>query len=153
MAERKAVARKAAPISTEPATDKQAKVKAHKFPKAMGACADLLYDLRNRRLAKKKEADELEEQEKALKEHIINTLPKSEATGAAGKIARVSVVTKTVPRAEDWDKVYAFVKKEGRFDLLQRRLNDGAVAEMWEAGKRVPGVGTFEAVTVSLNKV
>lgn len=132
--------------------EKAAKPK-FKFPKAMGACADKLYELREKRRELKRQADALEEEEKALKAHIIDNLPKSEASGVSGKVARVSVVKKTVPRVEDWDKVYAFVKKNNRFDLLQRRLNDGAVAEMWEAKKQVPGVGTFEAVSVSLNKV
>jgi hypothetical protein len=63
------------------------------------------------------------------------------------------VVTKTIPRVADWDKLYAFVKKTGSFDLLQRRLTDSAIQERWEAGKSVPGVETFNAVSVSINKV
>lgn len=125
----------------------------YKFPPKMGACADKLYLLREKRLAMQKEVDAVEAEEKALKEHIIQTLPKSEASGVAGKVARVTVVSKTVPRVADWDKLYKFIKKTGSFDLLQRRLTDTAIQERWEAGKAVPGVETFNAVTVSLNKV
>jgi len=36
---------------------------------------------------------------------------------------------------------------------MQKRLIDGAIKERWEAGKEVPGVGHFNAVSVSINKV
>lgn len=125
----------------------------YKFPKALGACADKLFQLRELRLAKQKEAELIEAEEKALKEHLINTLPKSEANGVAGKVARVSIVTKPVPQVKDWDKFYAHVKKTGQFELMQRRLSDTAIKERWEAGKAVPGVESFNVVTVSINKV
>lgn len=127
--------------------------KKFKFPKTMGACADKLYQLREKRLAEQKRVDEIEAEEKALKEHIIQTLPKSEASGVAGKLARVSVVTKVIPQVENWDKFYAYIKKKGEFDLLQRRVSDTAVKERWDNGKQVPGVKTFNALTVSINKV
>lgn len=125
----------------------------YKFPKAMGACADRLFQLREKRLEDQKKVDAIEAEEKALKEHIIQTLPKSEASGVAGKIARVTVITKAVPQVKDWDVFYKHVKKTGEFELLQRRLTDTAIRERWDAGKQVPGVESFNAVTVSLNKI
>ncbi|OQW33960.1 MAG: hypothetical protein A4E20_12080 [Nitrospira sp. SG-bin2] len=123
-----------------------------KLPKTMGACADLLYETREKRLAAQKIVDELAKQEAAVREHIINNLPKSD-TGASGKRARVSVVTKQVPQVKDWDKFYAHVKKTGQFELMQRRLADTAIRERWDNGKQVPGVEAFGVVSVSLNKI
>lgn len=125
----------------------------YKFPKALGACADRLYELRAKRLAGQKLVDEVGAEEQALKVHIIATLPKSEASGVAGKLARVTVVTKVVPQLKDWDAFTKYVKKTGQFDLMQHRLTAAAIEERWEAGKEVPGVERFNAVTVSLNKV
>ena len=125
----------------------------YKFPKAMGACADKLFELRNKRLAGQKLVDEVEAEEKALKSHIIENLPKSEASGVAGKLARVTVVTKQVPQVKDWDAFYKYVKKTGSFDMMQKRLSDAAIKERWEAGKEVPGVEHFNVVSVSINKV
>lgn len=125
----------------------------YKFPKALGACADLLYQLRQKRLEMQKEVDKIAAEEAALKEYIINTLPKSEASGVAGKLARVTVVTKEVPQVEDWEAFYKYVKKTGQFDLLQRRVVDAAIKERWEHGEEIPGVKHFQAVTVSINKV
>jgi hypothetical protein len=125
----------------------------YKFPKALGACADKLFELRNKRLAEQKKVDEIAAEESALKNHIIENLPKSEASGVAGKLARVTVVTKQIPQVKDWDAFYKYVKKTGSFDLMQKRLTDAAIKERWEAGKEVPGVEHFNAVSVSINKV
>lgn len=125
----------------------------YKFPKTLGACADKLYELRQLRLAEQKKVDIIEAEEKALKEHIINTLPKSEASGVAGKLARVTVVGKVIPQVKDWDAFYKYVKRTGQFDLMQRRLATPAVEARWEDGKEIPGVEHFNTVTVSINKV
>ena len=124
-----------------------------KFPKALGGCADMLYELREERKKLQQEVDAVEEEEKALKEYIIQTLPKSQASGVAGKLARVTVITKPVPQVQDWGKFYAYVKKHNAFELMQRRLSDQAVKERWEAGKKVPGVEPFNITTVSINKL
>ena len=123
-----------------------------KLPKTMGACADLLYETREKRLAAQKIVDDLAKQEAAVREHIINNLPKTD-TGASGKRARVSVVTKQVPQVKDWDKFYAHVKKTGQFELMQRRLADTAIRERWDNGKQIPGVEAFGVVSVSMNKI
>lgn len=124
-----------------------------KIPKTIGECADMLYKVRQERLALSKQVELLEADEKTLREHIITTLPKSAASGVAGKVALVTVVSKTVPQVEDWDALYKYVKKNNAFELLQRRVSDAAVKERWEGGKEVPGVVKFKATTVSINKV
>lgn len=124
-----------------------------KVPKSLAACADLLYTTKARRLEVQKQVDELEKQEIQLKEYIINNLPKSQATGVAGKLARVTLVQKTKPQVQDWDKFYAYVKKNGAFEMLQRRLSDAAIQERWDNKKQVPGVEPFKVTTVSVNKV
>lgn len=129
------------------------KEKVFKFPKGLGACADKLYQLKQKRLDAQKVVDAFAAEESALKNHIIDNLPKSDASGIAGKLARVTVVTKEVPQVTDWEQLYKYVKKTGDFSLLQRRVGDAAIKERWENGKEVPGVGHFNAVTISMNKV
>ena len=122
------------------------------FPKSLGGCADRIYALRQQRLAAQKVVETIETEEKALKEHIINTLPKSEARGVSGKVANVKVVTKDVPQVEDWEAFYAFVRKSKRTDLLQRRPAEGAINEILNSGKTVPGVKISKAVSLSITK-
>jgi len=123
-----------------------------RIPKTIGACADALYTIRSKRLDLQKKVDALAAEESELREHIICELPKSDASGVAGKLARVSVVRKQVPSVKDWDTFYRYVKRTGAFELLHRRVADAAIRERWDAGKTVPGVEVFTAVTVSLSK-
>jgi hypothetical protein len=128
-------------------------IKPPKFPKTLGACADRVYELRAKRLAMQKEVDAIEAEEKALKVHIIDTLPKSETTGVAGKLARVTVITKQVPQVKDWEAFWKSFNKKTDTDLLQHSLSKPAVEARWEAGKKVAGVEAFTVVTLSINKV
>ena len=128
--------------------------KSFKFPKKIGACADRLYQLRQQRLAQQKVVEQLAAEESALKEHIINTLPKSEASGVAGKIARVTVVTREEPLVKDQDLFRRYLNRTGRFDLAYKLRPSGpAIRELWEEGRKIPGIDKFNVVTVSLNKV
>lgn len=129
------------------------KEKPFKMPKSLAACADLLFTTRQARLEIQKQVDAHAKMETILREHLINELPKGEASGIQGKLARASVVLKVKPTVEDWPALYAYVKKTGNFDMLQRRLSDTAVKERWEDGKEVPGVGKFQYADVSVNKV
>lgn len=143
---------KPAPVQGQQAAPKT-KAKLFKIPTKIGECADLLYTTRQDRLALQKQVTELEDREKALKAHIIETVPKSSATGAAGKVARVQVVNQDEPVVQDWEEFYKHVKKKGEFDLLNRALNRTAVKARWDNDKQIPGVGHFTATKVSVTKV
>lgn len=127
--------------------------KKYKFPKALGACADRLYRLRQQRLEEQKRVDALAAEEQALKTYIIDTLPKSEASGVAGKYARVTVVLKTVAQVQDWAVLYAYISRTKSWDLLQRRVADIAVKARWDDDKNVPGVDKFTVVNLSVSKL
>lgn len=124
-----------------------------KLPKDLGSCADLLYQKRVDRLAAQKLVDAMAAEEEDLREWIILQLPKSSATGISGKVANVRVESKVVPQVKDWDKLYAYIKRTGAFDLLNRAVNKKAVDARWTAQKDVPGVEAFNALAVSCTKV
>lgn len=122
-------------------------------PKTLAACADMLYSTQIERLKIAKEVAKLEDKEKALKAHIIANLPKSEATGVAGKLARVQITSKFVPSVTDWPAFYAHIKKTNGFDMLQRRPAEKAIQDRWDAKKAVPGIEPFNVLGVSVTKV
>ena len=137
------------------ATDKAA---APKLPKTLAACADEYYTVMQERLKLQRQADELKKRETQLAEHLIQNLPKSDATGVAGKVARVTVTTKVRPEVQDWDALYAYIhtrakKDPGVWSLLQRRVGDAAVQEIWDAGKDVPGVKPFQYPKLSYSAI
>lgn len=124
-----------------------------KKAKTPAARADFLYGLEAMRLEAQKAAEALKKFQTALEDWFIEQLPAEDATGTAGKLGRVEIKRKTIPTVEDWPKFYAYVKKTGAFELMQRRLSDKAIDERWEANKEVPGVGRFIKKTVSITKV
>lgn len=124
------------------------------WPKEMGKCADMLYEMRANRLAEQKKVDALEADEKELKEWIIKNLPKSEASGIAGRTARVMVTSEEVPQVKDWDKFYAHILKTKDFAYLNRALNKAHATEVRDnTGKLAPGLEMFDALKVSCTKV
>ena len=131
-----------------------AKKKAIKFPKSLAVCADKYYELRQQRLKMQKEVDALAEMESAYKNHLIDNVPKSKATGVQGRIANATIVTNEKPRVEDPEAFRKYMNRTKRFDLANKlQPSAPAIREMWEAGKTIPGIEKFNLVTVSLTKV
>ncbi len=131
---------------------------AFKIPKQLAVCADLLYETRQKRLDMQKVVDELASQESQLRNHIIDNLPKSNALGITGKVARVTVVNKDVVQVADWEALYGYILKTAKKDpgvwsLLQKRVGEATVKDLWAADVKVPGVAKLQVPTISLNKV
>lgn len=123
-----------------------------RIPKKLGACADLLYDLRAEKAELSRQIREIESVEKEVKEYIINNLPKSDLTGVSGAKARVSVVSKEIPVVTSWEDLYEYIQETSNFHILGRRIIDKAVREIQET-EEVPGIGSFNVISVSCTKV
>jgi hypothetical protein len=54
---------------------------------------------------------------------------------------------------ENWEEFYKYIARTKKFELLQKRLGEGAAQELIDDGKKVPGLGTFTVVKVSLTAV
>jgi hypothetical protein len=127
-----------------------------KIPTNLAQAVDLYGEIKKQRLAKEKEAAVLEEQEKALKQHLINSIPKTSATGIAGKLWNVTVVLKdrVIIDAENggWEAVAAWAKKNklAPFEWMQKKLSDSVFKERIAAGKTIPGVRLDTYSDVSL---
>jgi hypothetical protein len=123
------------------------------LPKAIGLCADLYHDVRELRLLMEKEVAVIQARESEIREHIISNLSKSDDTGAAGKRYRAQIINKEVPKLADWNKFCDYVYEHNRFDLIQKRLGEKAVADLWEAGETIDGVEKMHVPTVSITKI
>ena len=121
-------------------------------PATLGACADELYKLDGEKRALAAQVKAIEVKERAVEEKLIAELSKSDQTGAIGKVAKAVIRTNVVPTVEDWIALYGYIGKKKRFDLMQKRLSTTAIQEMWDAGEKVPGVGTFMVVKVGVTK-
>lgn len=140
-----------------PAKETPAKAPKFKLPKSLAACADLLYTTKAERLAANKIVKAFADIESKIKDHLIRTLPKGDASGIAGKLARVTIVTEPVPSVKDADAVWKWIKAgKGKRDnfIAPPALNMEALKELIEQGKPLPpGIEKFNVVKVSMNKV
>lgn len=135
-----------------------------KLPKTLAGCADALYTMQEERYALQKKVDELAKQETALREHLIENLPKSEALGVTGRVARATIKEKEIvelvgTEVDRFSKLYDYILRNARRDpgvwsLLQRRCGDAAAKELIAAGKgALIGARLGKVPVVSLNKV
>lgn len=124
-----------------------------KIPKTLGAQVDRLYALRQEVAELNRQLEALKAEKTAIEDHLIDTLPKNDARGVAGRFARATITTRLLPTVKDWAAFYAHVLKTKDFSLMQKRLADAAVRERWDAGKKLPGVEQFTHVGVSITKI
>lgn len=127
-----------------------------KIPTNIAQAVDLYGETKKKRLEKEKEAEVLADQEKLLKNHLIESIPKSDATGVAGKIWRVAVMLKerVIVDSENggWDAVAAWAKKNklAPHEFMQKRLNEAVFKERLAAGKKIDGVRVDTYSDISL---
>lgn len=133
------------------------------IPKSLAAAADLMYTIREQRLALQREIELLQKQETTLSEHLIDNLPKSDAQGVTGKLINATIkireVVELVGTEEDrFSGVYDYILKNARrnpgvWSLLQRRVGEAAAKELILAGKGdAIGARIGEVPFVSLTK-
>ena len=130
--------------------------KTYPIPKTEAQVADRWITLMDKRLALQKEVDAIEDEEKFLKNHIIDTLPRSRATGIAGKLVQVNIVDKVRGEIQDYDAFCEFLarnRKKGAFALLNRALNTKSLTEYWTQGREVPGVAQVQYKSLSFSRI
>jgi hypothetical protein len=113
--------------------------------------ADGYFATRNKRLAMQKEVDKLEEDEKKLKQQVLDGLVANGATAIGGKLVEISLVEKIEPTVSDIAALRAHIQATGEFDLLYNRINTAAVKERWQVHLVVPGVEGFPVTSLSMH--
>ena len=81
---------------------------------------------------------------------IFASLDAQETTKGEGKKAAVSVSQAIVADVTDWAAFWPWVAKNKHFHLIQKRVNDPGVRELWGMHKTIPGVQPFTKRTLSL---
>jgi hypothetical protein len=123
-------------------------------PSSLGNLIDQRFELRNTRMAKAKEVDELKRQERVLEDEIQAAMKAAgDLRMAGGKLANVSINPITVASVSDWDKVFAYIKETGYFHLLQKRMSEPAYRELLGHDITVPGTEPTVLTKLSVTKV
>jgi hypothetical protein len=129
-------------------------VKGSPLPAALGRCGDLYREVRELRLAMDKEVAAVKEREQEIKDHIIANLSKSDDKGAVGLKFVTKVVSKAIVQVKDWAAFHAWIKKNDRFDLLEKRIAQTAATDfIEETGKIIPGTEIAHVLDLSVTKI
>lgn len=126
---------------------------APKAPLTIGQATDEMWALREKKRALEATVKEVEGQMKALEETVFGLMDAQDTRKAEGKNASASINESTVGTVDDWDAVWTYIAKNKYFHLVQKRLSDPALRELWEMGKVVPGVQPFKKRTLSVRSL
>lgn len=101
-----------------------------------------------------KQADEKEASVKEGKEVIRLIMNKCLMSEVKTPLGTVRLVPKTIYQADipndGWDKIWAYIVKTKAYDLLEKRLHQGACKARYEDKQKIPGVKLFEMVVIKL---
>ena len=131
------------------------KIPKFKMPTNNAQAADMLYKLREKRLQQQAVVNAYAEAEGLVREYLIENLAADSATGISGKIATANIERKEIVKVDDWDKLQAFIKKFGRFDLVQRRISDVAARDLMAQEPKkaaAAGLSSMQVKVVSCTK-
>jgi hypothetical protein len=130
----------------------KAKLK-YAVPKTIGPALDLLHKVREGRKALAAKAEAEKAQEALIEVRILEMFKKGDLEGAAGKQAKASIKRSPVPVIEDFNLTWTWAKKNDAPEIFQRRLSSEACRERWDQGQTIPGVGTFDKVSLHLTPI
>jgi len=126
--------------------------KTAKKPASLGVQIDALFNLREKlREIQAKEKEQLE-LIAAAEIVLMETMGREGVDKSTGKLASVSISETVTGNVVDWDSFGAYVLKNKYLHLLQRRVSDPAIRELFETKGKVPGVEPFTKRKLNLRK-
>lgn len=117
---------------------------------AIGPTIDKLNALREAKRKLEAEVKVIEDEYAVLETQLMAKFEAEGTDKGSGKTASASISSSVVGNVVDWTAFNAYVKKTGFFHLYQKRLSDAAVRELFEQGKKVPGVEPFTKKRLNL---
>ena len=103
--------------------------------------------LRAKRAVYRQKFDEADKAVRDAEDTLLNAMLDAKTDQLKhSKGGMVFVTRSTVPQADDWAAIDAFILKKKALDLLQRRLSVTAWRERLDSDILVPGTSAFEVV-------
>ena len=119
----------------------------------LGATIDKMWQLREDKRAAAKVVDGIELEIKELETTMFGLLDAQETTKSQGKKASVSITETVVGNVEDWEAFWPYIAKNKFFHLVQKRVSDPGLRELWALNKKTPGVQPFTKRTLNVRSL
>jgi len=117
---------------------------------SVGAVIDQLWAHREEKRKLESDLKEVELKIKDIEEQLMERLGEEGLEKATGTKASVSITSSITADVQDWDSFFAYIGKNKFWHLVQKRASDPGVRELWEQGKKVPGVLPFTKKRINL---
>lgn len=123
--------------------------------KSIGDIADALFAINEKLTKANKAVTDLETEKRGIEDEMIAALEAQGIDSVKGKYATISITRSVKPQIADFEKLAAFVFRNKRLDLFERRISSKVYKELADErkGKGVPGLTEFNAVKLSVRKV
>jgi hypothetical protein len=108
---------------------------------------------REARLTADRTAKELKKEEDMLAERIIALAHANETKFIGGTFFKVTVQTVTKPIVANWAMMYDYMMANDAMDLVQKRINEGAVKLRLEDGLDMPFIDHIVKNKLSVSKI
>lgn len=117
---------------------------------SLGKLIDDIYDLDKEIDKRQRAIAVIDAERKKLLDQLIHRYKKEDINGAAGSTAKASISYRNHVNVKSWPKLYAYIKANSAWDMLQRRASSKAYMARVEQGVRVPGCQIFKELVVSI---
>lgn len=122
----------------------------------LGAAADQIWALREKKKALDKQVNDVKAEIETLTETIFKLLDAQDSRKAEGKKASISVNYAVISTTTDWNETMKWIINGKRGDkfayghLVQHRISDPAYRELREMGLVIPGQEDFTKRSLSI---
>lgn len=123
------------------------------LPSTAGLTIDAMSKLKDDMRKLEQKLKPLKDEYSALEIHLIGQLEAQDQTRGAGKKASVTLSKADVPSVEDWETFHAFIGKKKYYHLLERRASVSGCRELFEQGKKIPGVVAVPRKSIRLTQL
>jgi hypothetical protein len=119
----------------------------------MSTYIEAILSVRKRRLSLQREADLLEQEEKALTGSLIDQMlhAKSVLYKEGENEARMNMTEEPMVTVDGWPAVLDYIIKNKAPDLLQKRLTASAVKARWDEGEVIVGIERVRKYSLKFN--
>lgn len=135
------------------ATKKRGKKEAPLKPsKKLGALIDGLFDFDQKIHKLERQLKKIKDKRGKMEWKLLGRMEDSKLEKAAGVRSQAGISRRDIPSIKNPRKFQRYVKKNDAFDLFQNRIASRAYFARLEEGEKVPGVGIYRKVSVSIRK-
>jgi hypothetical protein len=116
----------------------------------IGSAIEEIWHIREDKRQKEAEIKTLDSAIAELEEKLLERMDAEGTTKSASQHATASITSAVVANVENWDLLWPWIAKNKFFHLIQKRVSDPGVRELWTQGKTIPGVQPFTKRKVNI---